>query len=79
MNTPGAGNVLKMLVTISGAKSVLEIGTFTGFASLNMAEGLPSDGRLVTIDILPYFTQFAREFFDQTPQKDKIECITGKI
>ena len=66
-----------MLVRISGAKRVLEVGTFTGYAALHMAEALPSDGKLVTMEILPFFSNFCREFFDQTPQKNKIEVLTG--
>src|SRR5262249_42178697 len=47
------GTLLKTLVALMGARRVLEIGTFTGFSALCMAEALPDDGELVTCDIDP--------------------------
>jgi caffeoyl-CoA O-methyltransferase len=43
-----AGRFLRMLVRLTGARSVLELGMFTGYSSLMMAEALPEDGRLIT-------------------------------
>ncbi|XP_063960554.1 O-methyltransferase MdmC-like [Lytechinus pictus] len=71
------GQILKMMVRMTGAKKVLEIGTFTGFAALNMAEGLPSDGKLVTMELLPFFAQFARDFFSRTATGSKITVQEG--
>src|SRR6185437_8099867 len=45
------GRFLKMLVRLTGARTILEIGTFTGYSALMMAEGLPDDGRLITCDV----------------------------
>ncbi len=45
------GALLKMLCHLIGARRVLEIGTFTGYSALSMAEGLPDDGQLITCDI----------------------------
>ena len=67
-----------MLVRMTGARRILEIGTFTGFAALNMAEALPSDGKLVTIEVLPFFVQFARNFLEQTAHGSKIDVQLGK-
>src|SRR5262245_7987843 len=47
------GTLLKMLCAISGARHVLEVGTFTGFSALCMAEALPEGGELLTCDINP--------------------------
>jgi caffeoyl-CoA O-methyltransferase len=71
------GTFLKLLVRITGARRVLEIGTFTGFSGLCMAEGLPEDGELITCDIDPGATRIAREFFDRSPHGRKITIRLG--
>ena len=68
-----------MLVRMTGARRILEIGTFTGFATLNMAEALPSDGKLVTVEVLPFFAQFAREFLKQTKHGLKVDVREGNL
>ena len=50
---PNAGKLLKLLVQLSGARRVLEIGTLAGFSTIWMAQGLPDGGRLVTCEYLP--------------------------
>ena len=54
MSSKLSGQLLKMLVTISGAKKVLELGLFSGYSALAMAEGLPEDGKLISCEIDPY-------------------------
>src|SRR5262245_22929483 len=54
------GALLKLLCGLSGARYVLEIGTFTGFSTLCLAEALPDDGELVTCDVDPEATRIAR-------------------
>ena len=54
------GRFLKMLVRLTGAKEVLEIGMFTGYSALMMAEALPEDGRLITCEIDPKAEASAR-------------------
>ncbi len=71
------GRFLKLLVQISNAHSVLEIGTFSGFGSLNMAEGLPDDGILVTCDIDPDSCKVARKYFEESPHGKKISLMEG--
>lgn len=66
------GTLLKLLVASLGARRVLEIGTFTGYSGLSMAEALPDDGELVTLDIDPEATRVARSFFDRSPHGRKI-------
>ncbi|XP_072171880.1 uncharacterized protein [Diadema setosum] len=68
---------LKMLIRMCGAKRVLEIGTFTGFAALNMAEVLPRDGIVVTVEKMGFFARYSREFLDTTAVKDKVEVRHG--
>jgi caffeoyl-CoA O-methyltransferase len=71
------GKFLKLLVQLVGARSVLEIGMFTGYSTLMMAEGLPEDGRLVTCDIDPQAEAIARRYFAETPHGHKIEVRMG--
>ncbi|XP_029103724.1 uncharacterized protein LOC108923381 isoform X2 [Scleropages formosus] len=71
------GQVLKMLVRVSGARRVLEIGMFTGYGALSMAEGLPEDGRLVACEMEPYLKEFAQPVFDSSPHGRKITVKTG--
>lgn len=71
------GQTLKMLIRMSQAKSVLEIGMFTGYGALSMAEGLPEDGRLVACELEPYLKEFAQPIFDKSPHGKKITVKTG--
>lgn len=66
------GALLRLLVRLTGAHRVLEIGTFTGYSALAMAEGLPSDGALITCDIDPKVTAIAQRYFDQSEHGKKI-------
>jgi caffeoyl-CoA O-methyltransferase len=71
------GTLLKMLVALSGARRVVEIGTFTGFSALCMAEALPEGGELVTCDRDPEAAKTAQEFFDRSPHGPKIRLLLG--
>lgn len=71
------GQTLKMLVHITQAKRVLEIGMFTGYGALSMAEGLPENGRLVACELEPYLKDFAQPIFDKSPHGKKIHICTG--
>lgn len=71
------GALLAMLVKISGAKRVLEIGTFTGYSALSMAEALPPDGKVVTCDIDPVAVGIAKEFFARSGFGERIESRMG--
>ena len=71
------GALLALLCRLMGARRVLEIGTFTGFSALAMAEALPDDGALLTCDIDPEATATARSFFDRSPHGRKIQILLG--
>ncbi|XP_068564124.1 uncharacterized protein zgc:113054 [Cebidichthys violaceus] len=71
------GQTLKMLIHMSQAKRVLEIGMFTGYGALSMAEGLPDDGCLVACELEPYLKDFAQPIFDKSPHGRKITVRTG--
>lgn len=72
-----AGQTLKMLIHMSQAKRVLEIGMFTGYGALSMAEALPEDGCLVACELEPYLKEFAQPIFDKSPHGKKINVKTG--
>ena len=67
------GQVLKLFVHMTGAKRILEIGMFTGYSALAMAEALPKDGYLVACEVDAYVADFARRCFDESPHGHKIE------
>jgi caffeoyl-CoA O-methyltransferase len=71
------GRFLQMLVRLSGAKSILELGMFTGYSALMMAEALPEDGHLITCEIDPKAEAIARRYFAESPHGDKITIRMG--
>lgn len=66
------GQLLKMLVGISKSKRVLEIGMFTGYSALAIAEALPDDGYLIACEVDEYVSQFARDCFAASEHGNKI-------
>ena len=71
------GRVLSMLSKIIRPKHILEIGTYTGYAALCLAEGLAENGTLDTIDIEEELVDFQRKYFDASPWKDQIFQYLG--
>jgi len=71
------GRFLEMLVFASGARRVLEIGTFTGYSSLSMAAALPADGRIVTCDLDPVALAVARRHIAASRYADRIDIREG--
>lgn len=74
---PIEGSFLRLMVQITGAKSILEIGMFTGYSALSMAEGLPADGTVTTLEINPKCIQFAKKYFDKSEHGKKITVKEG--
>jgi caffeoyl-CoA O-methyltransferase len=74
---PIEGRFLELLVHGLGARRVLEIGTFTGYSALAMAEALPEGGRIDTCDIEPVHLEVARRYISQSPHADKITIHVG--
>jgi predicted O-methyltransferase YrrM len=74
---PLEGALLRLLVRITGAKTVLEIGMFTGYSALAWAEALPDDGKLITCDVNPETTEMAKRYFAASPHGRKIEVRLG--
>jgi len=74
---PLEGAFLKMMVQLVQATRVLEIGMFTGYSALSMAEALPETGRLITCEIDPEPAALARRYFSKSPHGRKIEINMG--
>jgi caffeoyl-CoA O-methyltransferase len=74
---PIEGRLLMLLVKLCSARRAVEIGTFTGYSGLNIAEGLPEDGELITCDIDPVATAVARRYWNESPWGHKIELRLG--
>jgi caffeoyl-CoA O-methyltransferase len=74
---PLVGNFLRLMVKLTQAKRVVEIGTFTGYSALFMAEALPEDGELHTFDINEKTTALAQKFWDRVPWGKKIHSHLG--
>ncbi|HET6241240.1 MAG TPA: O-methyltransferase [Arthrobacter sp.] len=75
--TANAGKLLKLLVQLSGARRVLEIGTLAGFSTIWMARGLPDDGRLVTCEYLSKHAQVARANLNDAGLGHKVDIRVG--
>lgn len=71
------GRLLKMLVRMIRPKNVLEIGTFSGYSALCMAEGLEEGAMLHTIEIFDELEDFTRPWFENSPWADKIRFHIG--
>ena len=71
------GGVLSMLSKLTAPKYILEIGTFTGFSSLCLAEGLRTDGELHTIELREDDAQNAKTHFDKSKHANKIKLHIG--
>ena len=69
------GNVLQLLLKLMNARNVLELGTFTGYSALKMAEVLPDDGTVTTIDIAP--SPIAQKVFEEAKWGNQIKQLTG--
>jgi len=74
---PDQGHFLSMLVAVSGARLVVEIGTFTGMSALWMARALPRGGRLVCFDITDRYLATAHEAWEEAGVADRIEVVIG--
>jgi len=71
------GRFLEFLVRMKGAKTVLELGTFTGWSSISMAKGLPPGGRITTCDIEEETTEIAKRYADEAGVVDRIDYRLG--
>jgi len=71
------GRLLKMLVTMIRPKNILEVGTFSGYSAICMAEGLDDGGKVWTFEINDEMEDFTRSWIEGSPVADRINFIIG--
>lgn len=71
------GRLLKMLVQMARPKNIIEVGTFSGYSALCMAEGLEEDGHVYTFEINDEQEPFTRPWIEDSPWADRITFIIG--
>lgn len=74
---PYEGQMMQVLVAMSGAKKVVEIGTLAGYSGIWIARGLPDDGKLITIEKSSKHADVARSHFEKAGLSDKIMVYQG--
>lgn len=72
------GRFLQLVAQLSGARRVVDIGTFTGYSALAISEVLPPDGQMLTIEHNPEHARIARDFFNRSPSGRKITLQVGE-
>src|SRR5450432_889647 len=76
--SPNMGKLLYLLVKLTNAKKILELGTLAGYSTIWMAKALPDDGRLISLEIDPRHAGIARKNISRSGLSDKIEIHVGK-
>ncbi|MCQ2115631.1 MAG: O-methyltransferase [Bacteroidales bacterium] len=71
------GRLLRMLVQMTGARRILELGTFTGYSAICLASGLPEDGHLDTLELNDELEDLILEGFDRAGLSEKIQLHIG--
>ncbi len=71
------GELLRLLVKMSGAKRILELGTFTGYSTICLASALPEDGHLDTLELNDELEDLIREGFERAGVSDRISLHIG--
>jgi len=69
---PEQGTLMEILVRVSGARTAVEVGTFTGYSAICIARGLPPDGTLLCCDVSEEWTAIARDYFAKAGVASKI-------
>ncbi len=72
------GRFLRLVAMLSGARQIVDIGTFTGYSALSMAEALPPEGSLISIEHNAEHAKIAQGFFNRSPVGDRIDLRTGE-
>jgi caffeoyl-CoA O-methyltransferase len=75
--TQDEGELLTLLVRLTGARRAVEVGTFTGYSSICIARGLPDDGHLLCCDVSQEYTSVARRYWERAGLTDKITLEIG--
>jgi len=72
---PEQGQFMALLVRLTGARRIVEIGVFTGYSSLCLARALPADGHLLACDVSEEWTTVARRYWDEAGVAQRIELV----
>ena len=72
-----SGAFMQLMIRLSSARNALEVGTFTGYMALKMAEAMPEDGRVFTLELDEQTASFAQKYFDQADWGKKITLMQG--
>lgn len=75
--SPNQGRLLSMLAKLSGARTILEIGTLGGFSTINLARALPPDGKLISLEYSPKHAEVARGNIAYAGLSDRVEVRVG--
>jgi caffeoyl-CoA O-methyltransferase len=76
--SPNLGKLLHLFARLSGAKKILEVGTLAGYSTIWMAEALPPDGKLITLEIDPHHAKVASKNIERAGLSSKVEIRLGK-
>lgn len=74
---PIQGRILSLISNLLRPKYILEIGTFTGFATLNLVRGLQPDGKLITVEVNAELQHISRKYFTKSGYSDRINQLIG--
>jgi predicted O-methyltransferase YrrM len=75
---PNQGKLLTLLAQAQGARKILEIGTLGGYSTIWLAQALPSDGRLITLEAVPTHAKVARANIERAGYADRVEVRLGR-
>jgi len=71
------GKILSLISKMTAPKFILEIGTFTGYSAICLAQGLKEEGQLITIDITSEYSYLSDKYFEKSGLKNKIKTMIG--
>ncbi len=71
------GQLLSLISNLMQPQRILEVGTFTGYSALCLAQGLQKDGKLYTLELRPEDAGKAQAFFDRSVYKEQLNLLTG--
>lgn len=74
---PEQGQFMALLVRMLGAMKTLEVGAFTGYSALAVAQALPEDGNVITCDVSEEYTSIARRYWEKADVQNKIDLRLG--
>ena len=75
--SPEQGQFMSLLVELIGARKAVEVGTFTGYSALRVAQALPADGTLVCCDVSEEWTAVGKKYWEQAGVSDRISLRIG--